>query len=164
MPGSTGFPGAPAPAALAAQVAKSLTSDFSGGGQCFSFHGGTIGNARYADPGAMTAGVYKTVVSVSGAGALGFLSGFSGGDTAKTITLRVTRDGGAPLIFSSSSMWISYCFAAIGTISSVLDPASGSSSLVAIPYRLFFNRSLLVEIMSSITGSEAKAQYILETY
>lgn len=164
MPGSTGFPGAPALSEIAVQVAKSLTSDFSGGGQCTPFVGGYVINARYADPGAMTAGVYKTLLSVAGAGALGFLSGFSAGATIKTITLRITLDGGAPLIFSASSMGSSYVFAAIGTISSVHDPASGNSSLVAIPYRLFFKRSLLVEIMSSVAGSEAKAQYILETY
>lgn len=163
MGGSTGFPGAPAQSG-GVQVAKSLSSDLYGGGSCFTFTGGYVGNARSADPGAMTAGVYKQVLAVSGAGALGFLGAFSSNATVKTITLRVTLDGGAPLIFSGAAMGSSYVFSAIGTISSVHDPASGSSSLVAIASRLRFKRSLLVEIASSVSDSGAKAQYILETY
>ena len=100
--------------------------------------------------GSTTAGVLKTILSLSGAGVVSFLAVEHGDTTSRTHRLKVTLDG--VVIFdatSAATTSVSHVQCAIGSITQV---AASSSSVVTFE-PLAFNTSLLVEYASSLTES-----------
>lgn len=101
--------------------------------------------AKVVSVGSVTAGVLKTIVSVTGAGQIDFLSALSGDATARTLRVKVTLDG--VVAFDSTTASVSIGGNGISVIGAA--PSAGGMPMVLQP--VFFNASLLVEFASSVT-------------
>lgn len=105
--------------------------------------------------GATTAGVLKTILSLSGSGVLSFLGLESYDTTARAHRLKVTLDG--VVIFDATTGSVTqviYSFMAIGAMTNLV--TSASSVVTFEP--LAFNTSLLIEYADSL--SETDGAYI----
>lgn len=104
------------------------------------------GNCATALSGALTAGVLKTALQVSGRGRLNMLGIYTGDVTSRTLRMRATLDGN--VIFDGTS-------AAIAANSSgllIVGHGSYTGSFAITGFQpLDFERSCLVEIASSLT-------------
>lgn len=115
---------------------------------------------KAVSPGAVTAATLKTVLSLSGKGAIAFLGVHHADNVSKSHRLKVTLDG--VVIFDATSPVLpngSYHCTAIGTLM-VFDQTLGGGGIVPDP--LLFNSSLLIEYASSITetnGAEIAYRY-----
>ena len=108
-----------------------------------------IANSKTVLSGAMTAGVLKTLLSVSGAGSIEFLSLMTMSTTARTMRIKLTIDG--QVAFDSTSATTSaneYGAVVLGSGNAPF----GSSVPTYEP--TLFNTSLLIEVASSITETD----------
>lgn len=101
--------------------------------------------------GALTANTYKTLLSVTGAGVLNFMAMNAVDATSRTMTLRLTLDGGE-VITRSVTTAVQYEGAIIAGSSPFSTTASGMG-FDAIP----FSTSMLVEVKSSVTETDKVA-------
>ena len=137
---------------------KSIINAFSNSG--FSASGAVPPyNIKVVAIGAVTSNVLKTVLSVSGAGQIDFLSLTTVDTTSRTLRAKVTIDG--TVVFDSTSAVIAsvnYGFTPLGACSS-----SGGTPPALQP--TFFNSSLLVEVASSLTETDkANVGYNYRTF
>lgn len=115
--------------------------------------------AKTVTSGATTAGVLKTILSLSGTGVISFMAMMSADATSRTHRLKVTLDG--VVIFDATTAvttTTTYVFSAIGTI--VNTAASTHSAPNFEP--LSFNTSLLIEYADSL--SETDGAYLAYRY
>ena len=109
--------------------------------------------------GSVTAGVLKTILSVTGAGQIDFLCAQASDATARTLRVRVTLDGVVAFDSTTASNTISN----LGM--SVIGAAPNSSSVPMVLQPVFFNASLLVEFASSVTETNlSNVGYNYRTY
>jgi len=98
--------------------------------------------AKHILSGALTANTLATVLSITGAGVIGYLSISSIDATARTLRLQVTIDGVVAYDYTSAS--ISSASAGIGVIGGTAQGAVTPSES-AIP----FNSSLVIKVASN---------------
>lgn len=147
--------GAPRPTGLlngasAFKVMNSPTAGF--------FSGGYI-NAKTVLSGATTAGVLKTILSLSGSGVLSLFAMGSADATSRTHRAKITLDG--VVIFDATSIATAntnYVHCAVGNIVSII-----ASTHALIDFEpLSFNTSLLIEYADSL--SEVDGAYMCYRY
>lgn len=108
-----------------------------------------IVGATQTSSGATTAATLKTILSVTGAGCLNFVSAQSRDATSRTIRVKVTIDGVAVADMISSAITATNTgIIAIGGLASYFDGVNYIPSVV--PGKLAFNTSLLVQVASSL--------------
>ena len=95
--------------------------------------------------GAVTAGVLKTALSVTGAGQIDFLAIVAADTTPRTLRMKVTIDG--VVAFDSTTASISITGAGMP----VIGVAASATSVSMTLQPTFFNSSLLVEAASSLS-------------
>lgn len=106
-------------------------------------------NAVAALSGATTAGTLKTALSVNGRGQLNWLNAFTANATARTIRIKITRDG--TVIYDKTTASIS----TIGQGPIAIGAGQGNSTPPVVAFQpILFNASLLVEIASSLTETD----------
>ena len=93
--------------------------------------------------GAVTATVYRTILSVTGAGNLKALLVQSTNATSKTMSIRITRDGVVLPAYTTATVAATSGFVLIGGYSSAL-----------MPDEFIFDRSLLIEYTSSASETD----------
>lgn len=98
--------------------------------------------------GACTAGVLKTVLSLSGSGVVSFLAASSADTTSRTHSLKVTLDG--VVIFDATSTNVVATTSVVSAIGAVSQPVASYAATVTFE-PLAFTSSLLVEYASSLT-------------
>lgn len=112
---------------------------------------GQVPMARTVASGPTTAGVLKTILSLSGSGVISLLAVESVDATSRTHRLKVTLDG--VVIFDATS-------AAVASVSQVLSAIGGISYIIAsLPVAvslepLAFSTSLLIEYACSLTETD----------
>lgn len=115
--------------------------------------------AKTVTSGSTTAGVLKTVLSLSGSGVISFLAMASANSTSRTHRLKVTLDG--VVIFDATTAATAnttFVFSAIGC---VVNAVAGSYSAPNFE-PLSFNTSLLIEYADSL--SETDGAYLAYRY
>lgn len=110
--------------------------------------------------GAVTAGTFKTVLSVTGQGSIDFLSFYQIDGTSRSASCRLTIDG--TVVFNSYYAALnSYGNGGIA-VGAVIQPASNT---YAIPQSVSFNNSFLVELASTLSETDKVAiGVIYKTY
>jgi hypothetical protein len=101
--------------------------------------------------GAVTANVYKTVLSITGAGVVNYLGARTLNSTAKIASLRVTIDGIVLVDIATTSVnHVNRILTAIGYLTHTT-----ATPIHYLSYNpVAFNSSLLVEIASSVTETD----------
>lgn len=105
-------------------------------------------NIEAVDSGACTAATLKTILSVTGRGALTYLDVGVKDTTSRTSRLRVTIDGTVVYDETNSAAALTKIVVAHGSITDVL----GGQGLEGVP--LLFDASLLIEYASSLTETD----------
>lgn len=112
-------------------------------------------NIEAVDSGACTAGTLKTILSVTGRGALTYLDVGVKDTTSRTSRLRVTIDGTVVYDETNSAAALAKIVVALGAMTDAL----GTQGLEGTP--LLFDSSLLIEYASSLTETgKASIGYI----
>lgn len=119
----------------------------------------SIGGARQGDVTCAVASTLYTVVSVSGAGALGFFSIRSKSTTSQAQRVKITLDG--VVIYDQTGGASVTNLAGFIILGSV---ASDGATYRAITHKLSFTSSLLIEVSSSAAGESLRSHYIYEVY
>lgn len=104
--------------------------------------------------GALTANTLATILSISGAGVVDWLSANPADTTSRTIRLKITIDGVVAFDATSSAM--------TNTASAILGIGISGSSTESSSQPCTFKTSLLVEVASSLTETDKvqlSAQY-----
>lgn len=98
--------------------------------------------------GAITAGGYVTILNVTGAGVLRLLAATTNNSMPKTVSIRITRDGTVlPVVTSASVSTAAFTASLLGSV------VSGTTSSVLADGELEFDRSLLIEVTTSVSES-----------
>lgn len=105
-------------------------------------------NIEAVDSGACTAGTLKTILSVTGRGALTYLDVGVKDTTSRTSRLRVTIDGTVVYDETNSAATVPKIVVALGAMTDAL----GAQGLEGTP--LLFDSSLLIEYASSLTETD----------
>ena len=129
----------------AALKPKSIVNVWSGGTLTYVSLSSFPTRAATVLSGAMTASTLKTVLSISGRGAIGFLAFRQEDSTARTMRIRITLDG--TVIFDSSAA----SAAAANQGQTVIGEISGSNILETL---MTFDAQLLIEASSSATETD----------
>jgi hypothetical protein len=111
---------------------------------------------RNAPSGACTAGVLRTILSITGAGCISYFGGYGVDATSRTHRLKLTFDGTVVLDATSAAITLpNRSFFAIGC-NRWTDYASSAYYIAYGIYEvpLYFNSSLLVEYASSLTETD----------
>ena len=125
-----------------------------------SFSVGTAALPKQILSGAVTAGTFKTVLSVTGQGSIDFLSFYQIDGTTRSASCRLTIDG--TVVFNSSYAAISSSLNGGIAVGAVVQPAS---AVFAIPQSVSFNNSFLVELTSTLSETDKVAiGVIYKTY
>lgn len=114
----------------------------------------TIGGTSRALSGAMTGNALKTLLSVTGAGALNFVGIFANDATSRTMRVKVTIDG-VVVVDPGMSPSINVAglgIVPVGALAGYYDGTYNRAS--AIPAKLSFNTSLLVQYASSLSETD----------
>lgn len=109
-------------------------------------------SAKNTLSGAMTAGVLKTVLSVSGKGKLPLLAVKFIDGTSRTVRVKITIDGGVAFDYTSAAIASAGDFVVI--IGNV-----GASSYVQEALPITWNSSLLIELADSLTETDKLGAY-----
>ena len=135
---------------------KSIVNISSGGGVLQACPSGTLASSKPILSGALTANTLKTLLTISGAGAIKFLAARSLDATSRTIRLKITLDGVVVYDATSAAMTSdSYGMIAVGGMLSGAYEQLGN---------IEFNISLVVEVASSLTETDkVQLQTIYET-
>lgn len=105
-------------------------------------------NIEAVNSGACTAGTLKTILSVTGRGALTYLDVGVKDTTSRTSRLRVTIDGTVVYDETNSAATVPKIVVALGAMTDAL----GAQGLEGTP--LLFDSSLLIEYASSLTETD----------
>lgn len=150
-------------AALLAVKQRPPTS-YTGGGNEFAtylyYNVFSIGGTSRALSGAMTANTLKTLLSVTGAGTLNFAGIFANDATSRTMRVKVTIDG-VVVVDPGMSPSINVAglgIVPVGALAGYYDGTYYRAS--AIPAKLSFNSSLLVQYASSLSETDKIQTFI----
>lgn len=115
--------------------------------------------ARQADVACAVAGQLYPVLSVSGAGALGFFSLRTMTATGQTLRVRISIDGTVAYDQTGTNFAGSgYGFVILGAL------LSDGTNVRALTHRLQYNSTLLLEISTSLAGATVRTHYINEVH
>jgi len=103
--------------------------------------------------GATTANTLKTVLSITGAGCIDLLALTAEDATSRTLRAKLTIDGS--VVFDSTSAANTTAFAGLGVVGCALFISSTVAG--GTPDPTFFNKSLLLEVASSLTETDKMA-------
>lgn len=141
----------------ATRPTASIVNYFSAGGvSANDVNASQSTNAREVLSGALTAATLKTVLSVTGAGSLSYLSAYAKDTTARTVRLVVVADGVTVFDATTNSIAV----ALRGLIAAGCIPSTATPGGAAV----YFNQSCSVQIASSLSETDKVAiAYNLET-
>ena len=136
-----------------ARTPKVIVNKYSAGGVTAQASEINSSSAVALVSGALTANTLKTILSITGAGSLNFLSLVTVDTTSRTVRLKLTLDG--VVAFNATSAAITVAGNGLLAVGSGTSTSQGPYAVEAT----HFNVSCLVEIASSLTETDKVTTY-----